>query len=237
MRIRAHVREELDRVASGNRGAIDLGEVAEAEAARRWRERRPRCFSCSARGRRRSRSSCARPKGRCSRAEPRALIAKGLGLLGIGVRAPGRGQPGRRSFRLGIQYAQEGVAAADIFRRLGEALMNDDRAGEAIGPLRRAVALGGDPQVLWPLLCARVLPSRSLRRGLCLDSRSAAAGAPEADLSDELRELEGALGAATASPGAPSWRAANTRPPRPPEQRPMNENWRTPSRGDPVLAD
>ena len=82
MRIRAHVRDELDRVASGKPRRDRSPGGSPRPKQRRWRQTTTRCFSCSAHGLRRSRSSCARPKGRCSSPEPRALIAKGLGLLG-----------------------------------------------------------------------------------------------------------------------------------------------------------
>ena len=65
--------------------------------------------------------------------EPRALIAKGLGLLGTACVKLGETQQGEEVLRLGVQYAQDGAAAADIFRRLGEALLDDGRPGEAIG--------------------------------------------------------------------------------------------------------
>src|SRR4051794_32141437 len=81
MRIRAHVRDELERVASGNRGAIDLSRVADAETASlagdeakvlqllgAW----PAPLAIFLRT----------PEGQMLAVEPRALIAKGLGLLG-----------------------------------------------------------------------------------------------------------------------------------------------------------
>ena len=55
-------------------------------------------------------------------------------------------------FRIGIQYAQEGLAAADLFRRLGDALLKSGRAGEAVGPLRRATAFGAPASEIYPLL-------------------------------------------------------------------------------------
>jgi hypothetical protein len=202
MRIRSHVRDELERVASGHRGAIDLGRVAEAESASlngddakvlsllgAW----PAPLAIFLRT----------PEGQLLPPEPRALIAKGLGLLGTACVRLGDVVHGEEIFRLGIQYAQDGVAAADIFQRLGEALMNDQRAGEAIGPLRRAVALGGDPKVLWPLL-GRAFYQRGRYVAAFASVREAlAAGNAEAELAEDIRQLESTLG-----PKLTAWRAS-----------------------------
>jgi hypothetical protein len=202
MRIRSHVRDELERVASGHRGAIDLGRVADAESASlngddakvlsllgAW----PAPLAIFLRT----------PEGQLLPPEPRALIAKGLGLLGTACVRLGDVVQGEEIFRLGIQYAQDGVAAADIFQRLGEALMNDNRAGEAIGPLRRAVALGGDPKLLWPSL-GRAFYQRGRYVAAFASIREAlAAGTAEADLAEDLRQLESTLG-----PKLTAWRAA-----------------------------
>ena len=84
--------------------------------------------------------------------DARALIAKGLGLLGTACVKLGEQQQGEEVMRLAVQYAQDGAAASDIFRRLGEAMLEDGRAGEAVGPLRRAANLGAPPKLIWPLL-------------------------------------------------------------------------------------
>ena len=90
-------------------------------------------------------------------------------------------------FRIGIQYAQEGVAAADLFRRLGEALLQNDRAGEAIGPLRRALAFGGSPrEVMPPLARAFLKRKRWVAAYACLRD-ALEAGVRERELADELR--------------------------------------------------
>jgi tetratricopeptide (TPR) repeat protein len=216
MRVRAHVRDELERIASGNRGAIDLGRVAEAEAASLEGDD-SRVLSLLGAWPAPLAIFLRTPEGQMLAPEPRALIAKGLGLLGTACVRLGDVPQGEEIFRLGIQYAQDGVAAADIFQRLGEALMNDQRAAEAIGPLRRAVALGGNPRVLWPQL-GRAFYQRGRYVAAFASIREAlACGAPEADLAEELRQLEGALG-----PKLTAWRAvvatlatATTTPPPP----------------------
>jgi hypothetical protein len=45
-------------------------------------------------------------------------------------------------FRLAVQYAGEGANAGQVYERFGATLLTERRPGEAIGPLRRAVALG-----------------------------------------------------------------------------------------------
>jgi hypothetical protein len=201
MRIRAHVRDELDRVASGNRGAIDLGRVADAEAAS-LQGQDAKVLSLLGAWPAPLAIFLRTPEGQMLAPEPRALIAKGLGLLGTACVRLGDVGQGEEIFRLDIQYAQDGVAAADIFQRLGEALMNDQRAAEAIGPLRRAVALGGDPKILWPML-VRAFSSRGRYIAAFASVRAAlAAGAPETELADDIRQLEGVLG-----PKLTAWRA------------------------------
>jgi len=215
VRVRAHVRDELERIASGNRGAIDLGRVADAESASlegddakvlnllgSW----PAPLAIFLRT----------PEGQMLAPEPRALIAKGLGLLGTACVRLGDVPQGEEIFRLGIQYAQDGVAAADIFQRLGEALMNDERPAEAIGPLRRAIALGGNPKVLWPALCRAFFRRGRFVAAFATVREALAAGAVESDLADEIRQLEGELG-----PKLTAWRAlvanAAASTPHPPE--------------------
>src|SRR5215472_3859993 len=156
LRIRAHVREELERAAAGTRSAIDLSKVAEAEAASERSEWTkvvqllgawPAPLAIFLRT----------PEGQMLAADARTLIAKGLGLLGTACVQLGEVEQAEEVFRIGIQYAQEGVAAADLFRRLGEALLQSERPGEAIAPLRRALAFGGSPREVMPPLARAFL--------------------------------------------------------------------------------
>jgi hypothetical protein len=212
-RVRAHVRDELERVAAGNRGAIDLARVADAEAASAasddskvvqllgaW----PAPLAIFLRT----------PEGQMLGPEPRALIAKGLGLLGTACVRLGDVAQGEEIFRLGIQYAQDGPAAADIFRRLGEAMMDDSRPGEAIGPLRRAIALGGEAKALWPQLCRAFLRRQRFVAAFASVRHAISAGSTKEELSEEIHELEQTLG-----PALGAWRlavgAADTLPPLP----------------------
>jgi hypothetical protein len=136
------------------------------------------------------------PEGQMLTADARGLIAKGLGLLGSACVALGEVEQAEEVLRIGIQYAQEGVAAADLFRRLGEALLLNDRPGEAVGPLRRALAFGGPPELVMPLLARAFLQRERFVAAFACLRAAVEAGVAERDMADELRQIEGALGLA-----------------------------------------
>jgi tetratricopeptide (TPR) repeat protein len=200
-RIRAHVQSELERSQAGQRSAIDLSKVAEAESASlkgEWTKvvqllgAWPAPLAIFLRT----------PEGQMLAPDARALISKGLGLLGSACVHLGEVNQAEEVFRIGIQYAQEGVAAADLFRRLGEALLVAKRAGEAIGPLRRALAFGGTPNEVMPLLGRALMQrKRYVAAYACLRS-AIEAGINERELTGELKELEAALG-----PALTAWKA------------------------------
>ncbi|MBX3202465.1 MAG: hypothetical protein KF894_30345, partial [Labilithrix sp.] len=201
LRIRAHVREELDRVTTGARSAIDLSKVAEAEACA-LRKEWPKVIALLGTWPAPLAIFLRTPEGQMLAPEARALIAKGLGLLGSACVHVGEIEQAEEVFRIGIQYAQEGMAAAELFRRLGEALLLNDRPGEAIGPLRRALAFGGLPQeVLPPLARAFIQRGRYVAAFACLKD-ALAAGAVEKDLAEDIREVETRLG-----PALTAWKA------------------------------
>jgi hypothetical protein len=201
LRIRAHVREELDRVTSGSRSAIDLSKVAEAEACA-LRKEWPKVIALLGTWPAPLAIFLRTPEGQMLAPEARGLIAKGLGLLGSACVHVGEIEQAEEVFRIGIQYAQEGMAAAELFRRLGEALLLNDRPGEAIGPLRRALAFGGRAQeVLAPLARAFVERGRYVAAFACLKD-ALAAGAPEAELAEDIRKVEAKLG-----PALTAWKA------------------------------
>jgi hypothetical protein len=194
-RIRALVREELERVASGSRSAIDLSKVTEAEAAalrKEWTKVVQLLGSWPAP----LAIFLRTPEGQLLTPDARALIAKGLGLLGSACVHLSEVEQAEEVFRIGIQYAQEGVAAADLFRRLGEALLQNDRPGEAIGPLRRALAFGGAPSDVMPPLARSFLRRRKWVAAYACLRDALEAGVSERELADELRQVEGALGVA-----------------------------------------
>ncbi|MCA9585967.1 MAG: hypothetical protein KC657_11470 [Myxococcales bacterium] len=205
-RIRMHVRDELERVATGTRSAIDLSKVAEAEAfalKKEW----PKVIALLGTWPAPLAIFLRTPEGQLLAPEARALIAKGLGLLGSACVHLGEIEQAEEVFRIGIQYAQEGIAAAELFRRLGEALLLNERPGEAIGPLRRAIAFGGPPKEVLPLLARSfVRRERFVAAYACLRD-ALEAGVPEADLAAELRTVEQRLG-----PALTAWKAQLLRP-------------------------
>ncbi|MGD0675346.1 MAG: hypothetical protein ABSC94_08005 [Polyangiaceae bacterium] len=192
-RIRALVREELDRLASGSRSAIDLSKVTDAEAAAlrgdwtkviqllgTW----PAPLAIFLRT----------PEGQMLGGDARTLISKGLGLLGSACVAGGELEQAEEVFRIGIQYAQEGVAAADLFRRLGEALLQNDRPGEAIGPLRRALAFGGPPNAIMPTLARAFMKRKKWVAAYACLRDALERGVGEREIAEDIRAAEAALG-------------------------------------------
>jgi hypothetical protein len=192
-RVRALVREELDRLASGSRGAIDLSKVTEAEAAaleNDW----PKIVQLLGSWPAPLAIFLRTPEGQALTSDARGLIAKGLGLLGSACVEVGVLEQAEEVFRIGIQYALDGVSAADLFLRLGKALLQNRRPGEAIGPLRRALAFGGPAaSVLPPLARAFLERKKWVAAYACLRS-ALEAGVPEIDIAEDLRATEGELG-------------------------------------------
>ncbi len=192
-RLRALVREELERVASGGRSAIDLSKVTEAEAAA-LRKEWPRVLQLLGGWPAPLAIFLRTPEGQLLTPDARALIAKGLGLLGSACVHLDEVEQAEEVFRIGIQYAQEGMAAADLFRRLGEALLLNERPGEAIGPLRRALAFGGSPADVMPPLARAFLRRKKWVAAYACLRDALDAGVGEREVAEELREVEAALG-------------------------------------------
>ncbi|MFO0757385.1 MAG: hypothetical protein U0359_12890 [Byssovorax sp.] len=192
-RIRGHIREELDRASAGARSAIDLTKVAEAEVAANKGDY-TRVISLLGPWPAPLAIFLRTPEGQMLTPDARALIAKGLGLLGTACVKLGESSQGEEVMRLAVQYAQDGGAAADIFRRLGEAQLDDDRPGEAIGPLRRAANLGAPPKVIWPLLARAFTRRKRYVAALACIREARMVGVPDAEMGDELREIEQILG-------------------------------------------
>jgi hypothetical protein len=180
-RVKAHVLEDLDRVERGSsRSAIDLRKVSEAEEAAKhgdylhivellgtW----PAPLAIFLRT----------PEGQMLNPEARATIARGLGLLGTACIELDEVDKGEEVLRLAVQYAGEGNVAGEIYARLGKAMLEDSRPGEAIGPLRRAINLGASGAEVWPLLAAALVARKKH-----LAAMSAVMEAREAGVAEEL---------------------------------------------------
>lgn len=187
------VRQELERASSGARGAIDLSKVAEAETAAAngdWAKVLTLLGSWPAP----LAIFLRTPEGQALAPDARALIAKGLALLGTACARVGESPQAEEILRLGIQWAGEGALAGDLFRRLGEAYLTDGRPGEAIAPLRRALAYGAPQKDVAPQLARALLRRGKYVSAMACARKAIAAGTPEQELSIELQMIERALG-------------------------------------------
>ena len=121
--------------------------------------------------------------------EVKATLADALGMLGTAYVETGRADWAQEILRLAIQWAQENLdVSADLFRRLGQAYVADDRPGEAIGLLRRSLALGGRRSLLLAMLAECFLArERHLVALLCTED-ALSAGVAE----DEVAEIRDA---------------------------------------------
>ena len=179
-RLRTHVREELERVQRPqSRNAIDLARISEAELAAEQADH-IRVLELLGAWPAPLAIFLRTAEGQSLPAETRALIARALGLLGTACVALGEVGKGEEVLRLGVQYAGDSEAAADVYFRLGEAQLRDGRPGEALGPLRRAANLGASGAQVWPLLAEALA-----QRGRLLAAYSAVKEAQEAGSSAE----------------------------------------------------
>lgn len=126
--------------------------------------------------------------------EVRATIAEGLGLLGSAYAGLDRSDWAHEILRLAIQWGQDGPVTADLFRRLGATQVLQERHGEAIGMLRRALALGGDEKQILPLLAAAYAGRERRIAALVTLERAIDVGADAAGLNQLRESLETALG-------------------------------------------
>jgi hypothetical protein len=68
------------------------------------------------------------------------------------------------------------------------------RPGEAVGPLRRALAFGGPPALVMPPLARAFLQRNRFVAAYACVRAAIEAGMAEREMTDELRQIEGALG-------------------------------------------
>lgn len=193
-RMRTHVREELERVQRPqSRSAIDLSRITEAERASlesdhirvlellgAW----PAPLAIFLRT----------AEGQSLPMDTRATIARALGLLGSACVALGEVGKGEEVLRLGVQYAGDSEAAADVYFRLGEAQLGDGRPGEALGPLRRAANLGAPGERVWPLLAQALAQRGRLVAAYSAVKEAEAAGSSADELAPVLALVEANLG-------------------------------------------
>jgi tetratricopeptide (TPR) repeat protein len=191
--LRERVRAELSQVARPEaRNAIDLAHVAQADVLfgrqdytgvkdllGTW----PAALTIFLRT----------PEAQVLQAETRATLAHALGLLGSACSALGEASQAEEILRLAVQYAGDTPTAAQIYERLGAALLAEHRPGEAIGPLRRAAMLGA-PSV-WPSLSTAFLERGRFMAALGAVEEARLAGVEDPALIDVRRRVEERLGA------------------------------------------
>lgn len=193
--IHARIRAEVDRYRPQSPFAIDLNVIPEAQAAvagQDW-ERAvqllgawPGPLSLLLRT----------AEGQQLATDVRSTLARSLGLLGTAYAKLGRHEWADEVMRLGIQWGQEGPAAGELFGRLGQAHLERGRHGEAIGLLRRALALGAPQRDILPSLAeSYAARGRWVAAAVCAEE-AIATGASRDAVAGVLAEAHAKLGAA-----------------------------------------
>lgn len=184
--IRERIRSELARSRPTSPFSIDLAAIPEAEEAvvrNDWEEivrllgAWPGPLSLLLRT----------TEGQRLAPDVRATLARSLGYLGTAYVKKGRFDWAEEVMRLGIQWAQDGPAAGDLFRRMGEACVVRGRFGEAIGLLRRSIRLGAASSLVLPLL-AQCYAERERWVAAALCAEEAIALEAEVDVMEDVIE-------------------------------------------------
>jgi len=142
------------------------------------------------------------PQGQGLGPSERGRLVKALGLLGQAYLQKQQAEWAEDVLRLGIQFGQELDAAGPLFGWLGRVRVDTGRYGEAIGLLRRALSLGGDPALLNADLARCFFERKRFVAALaCLDAAHAAGDTSEPSQSLRTR-IKAVLGDAYLSYGA-----------------------------------
>lgn len=187
------IRSELARVRRTAPFAIDFGKVPLAEEANRDGNH-DRTISLLGSWPGPLSMFMRTPRGQALGTRERATLTRALELLGVAYIGKGQVEWAEDVLRLGIQLGQETDATGSLFSTLALARMTVGRHGEAIGLLRRALALDGDPVELLPRLAqCFAARKRYVAAILCLDDAIAAGASPErhGDLRREILEVLG----------------------------------------------
>jgi hypothetical protein len=120
------------------------------------------------------------PQGQALGAGERGKLVRALCALGEAYLRKRQTEWSEDVLRLGIQFGQDLTAAAPLFGLLGSVRAETGRFGEAIGLLRRALALGADPSEMLPVL-ARCFAERgrNVAALACLDEALESGTDPE----------------------------------------------------------
>lgn len=126
--------------------------------------------------------------------DQKAQVAHALGLLGTAYARQQQHETAEETLRLGIQWGHDGERSGDLFRRLGESHVARERHGEAIGILRRSLALGASPRDVMPLLAICFLARKRYVAAMACVEEALAAGAPLPSVYGVSEEASAALG-------------------------------------------
>lgn len=100
----------------------------------------------------------------------KATLARALGMLATASAEMGQHDWAEEVFRLGVQWGHDGEAAGELFTQLGVSYMQRERYGEAIGVLRRALALGASGKDVLPhLAVAFAARQRFIAAAVCAE--------------------------------------------------------------------
>jgi hypothetical protein len=134
------------------------------------------------------------PQGQALGANERSKLVRALGALGEAYLRTRQLDWAEDVLRLGIQFGQDLPAASVLFSALGRVRVETDRPGEAIGLLRRALALGASKAVVLPELARCFLSrDRAVAAAACLD-QARFAGADPAVMEELEQRVSAALG-------------------------------------------
>lgn len=187
------VREDASALAASTRSTFDLAAIPEAEA---------RSSRGDWDGTIELLASWAGPlsmivrtaEGQRLGAEVRTQLARALGLLGTAYAKKREFEQGENVLRLGIQWGQEGAISAELFYRLGLSALERNESGEAIGHLRRSLALGHARAEIMPRLAhAFADRGRFVAAMTCVDEATAL-GVPDVALAATRALCDAALG-------------------------------------------
>lgn len=126
--------------------------------------------------------------------EKRARIGAALGFLAAAYRATGRSAWAEELYRLGLQFAGEGPSGGKLYRALGEAMIEEKRFGEAVGPLRRSLALGVPMAEIGPSLGLSLHRCRRTVAAAIVLEKALADGADEQRVLSTLKTIYASMG-------------------------------------------
>jgi hypothetical protein len=138
------------------------------------------------------------PQGQALGEAERGKLVRALGALGEAYLGKGQADWAEDVLRLGIQFGQDLSAASILFGLLGRARVESARYGEAIGLLRRALALGGEERMFLPLLARCFVERQRHVAAMACVEQAQLAGVDDEELCEIRRRAEQALGPAYA---------------------------------------